>query len=250
VSEVSGGRSAADPKRFPTTRVSLVLAAGEGGTPRSREALATLCGIYWYPIYAYLRRLGYTADAAEDYTQGFFARLLDKNYLRQFERERGRFRSFLLGCLKHFLAHEQHWQRARKRGGGMSPLPLDHVFQDAERRYSREPRDESTPEKIFGRQWAMTLLGRVNARLEQEAASGPKAAHFDRLKALLTGADGELRYAQLAAELGTTEGAVKVAVHRLRQRFRECLREEIAQTLDGTDDIDGEIRYLMAALRT
>jgi RNA polymerase sigma-70 factor (ECF subfamily) len=250
MSEVSGGRSAADPRRFPTTRVSLVLAAGEGATERSQEALATLCGIYWYPIYAYLRRRGHSAEEAEDYTQGFFARLLDKNYLRQFERDRGRFRSFLLGCLKHFLAHEQHWQRAQKRGGGSALLPLENAFPDAERRYRREPRDEATPEKIFERQWAMTLVGRVHARLEREAAGGHNAAQFARLKVLLTGADGDARYAQLAAELGISEGAVMVAVHRLRQRFRECLLVEIAQTLDGADHIDGEIRYLMSALRS
>jgi RNA polymerase sigma factor (sigma-70 family) len=250
VSEVKDGRSAADPKRFPTTRVSLVLAAGENTTPQSQQALATLCGIYWYPIYAYLRRQGYPADQAEDFTQGFFTLLLDKHYLRQFERDRGRFRSFLLGCLKHYLSHEQRWRHARKRGGGHNLLPLESTFQDAERRYSREPREESTPEKIFERQWAMTLLGSVHARLEQEAANSPKAAQFQVLKPLLTGAAEDLRYGRCAAELGMSEGAVKVAVHRLRQRFRECLREEIAQTVAAEDEIDGEIRYLMAALRS
>jgi DNA-directed RNA polymerase specialized sigma24 family protein len=238
------------PGRFPTTRVSLVLAASAGATPQSREALSALCQMYWYPIYAYLRRRGYAVEEAEDFTQGFFALVLEKHYLRDFERERGRFRSFLLGCLKHFLAHQQSWQRAQKRGGGVAPLPLDDVIHSAESRYSREPRDECTPDKVFERQWATTVLERVQARLEEEAAGGAKAAQFQRLKALLTGDDRDIRYTALARELGITEGAVKVAMHRLRQRFRECLREEIAQTVAAPEEIGGEIRYLLAALRT
>jgi len=233
---------------FPTTRITLIHAARSGSGTQAQEALAALCRAYWYPIYAYVRRLGYPADEAEDLTQGFFTRVLEKHYLRDFQRERGRFRSFLLVSLKHFVANERDWAQAQKRGGGQTALALDDVLQDAERRYSLEPRDSVTPERIFERQWALAVLTRVQDLMVQEAAAAGTHAQFERLKGLLVGED-DIGYRALAAELDTTEGALKVAVHRLRQRFKERLREEIAETVASPDEVGDELRYLLAALR-
>ena len=233
---------------FPTTRITLIHAARSGSGTQAQEALAALCRAYWYPIYAYVRRLGYPADEAEDLTQGFFTRVLEKHYLRDFQRERGRFRSFLLVSLKHFVANERDWAQAQKRGGAQTVLPLDDVLQDAERRYSLEPRDSVTPERIFERQWALAVLTRVQDLMVQEAAAAGTHAQFERLKGLLVGED-DIGYRALAAELDTTEGALKVAVHRLRQRFKERLREEIAETVASPDEVGDELRYLLAALR-
>jgi RNA polymerase sigma-70 factor (ECF subfamily) len=235
---------------FPTTRISLIHAARSGSDPHAREAFSALCRAYWYPIYACVRRFGFSADEAEDLTQGFFTRVLQKNYLNDFERGRGRFRSFLLGALKHFIANERDAARALKRGGLTQALPLDDVLRDAERRYSLEPRDNLTPERIFERQWALAVLSRVFERLQAEAVESGKGAQFDHLKGLLVGEDTAIGYRALAAELDTTEGALKVAVHRLRQRFKERLREEIAHTVANPDDVGDELRYLMAALRS
>lgn len=227
--------------RFPTTRISLVLAAGGSPTSESREALASLCGIYWYPLYAYIRRQGHSADVAQDLTQGFFTRILEKNPFRTFEQERGRFRSFLLGALKHFLTDERDWATRLKRGGG--------IAEAGESRYSLEPQDDRTPEKLFEKQWALTLLDRVFARLQDEFASAGKSRHFERFKGFLNGEAPGVSYKQAAAELGMTEGAVKVAVHRLRGRFHEIMREEIAETVADPAEISEEIRYLLAAIR-
>jgi RNA polymerase sigma factor (sigma-70 family) len=233
---------------FPTTRITLIQAArGEPGG-QSREALSTLCNAYWSPIYAYVRRLGHTQEEAEDLTQGFFMRVLEKHYLHDFDRERGRFRSFLLGALKHYLANERDAARTLKRGGGRALLPLDDIL-DAERRYSLEPRTDLTPDRIFERQWALTVLGRVQDQLRGEAIRQGKEAQFERLKGLLVGEDSEVGYRTLASELGTTEGALKVAIHRLRQRFRELLREEIAHTVVDPHEIGGELRELFTAIR-
>ena len=233
---------------FPTTRITLIHAA-QGHSGQAQEALAALCRAYWYPIYAYVRRLGYPADAAEDLTQGFFTRVLEKHYLRDFQRERGRFRSFLLVSLKHFVANERDWAHAEKRGGGRTALTLDDVLHDAERRYSLEPRDSVTPERIFERQWALTVLTRVQDQMLEDAAAAGQLAQFERLKGLLVGEDSDVSYRALAAELDTTEGALKVAIHRLRKRFKERLREEIAHTVGSPDDVGEELRYLFAALR-
>jgi RNA polymerase sigma-70 factor (ECF subfamily) len=232
---------------FPTTRITLIHAARESG-PDAHEALSTLCTAYWYPIYAYVRRLGHGHDEAEDLTQGFFARVLEKHYLRDFDRQRGRFRSFLLGALKHFIANERDAARAQKRGGGRAPLPLDEVLQ-ADQRYGVEARSDLTPDRIFERHWALTVLTRAQNRLGEEAIRQDKGAQFDRLKGLLLGEDVGVGYRRLAEELNTTEGAVKVAVHRLRQRFRELLREEIAGTVTDPRDVGSELRDLVAAIR-
>jgi DNA-directed RNA polymerase specialized sigma24 family protein len=239
---------------FPTTRITLIHAAQGGSGPQALEALSALCRAYWYPIYAYVRRLGYSPDAAEDLTQGFFTRVLEKHYLRDFQRERGRFRSFLLVSLKHFVANERDRAQAQKRGGAQTALTLDDVLRsalhDAERRYSLEPRDSVTPERIFERQWALTVLTRVQDRMLEEADAAGQRVQFERLKGLLVGEDSDVGYRALAAELDTTEGALKVAIHRLRQRFKERLREEIAHTVASPDEVGDELRYLLAALRT
>jgi RNA polymerase sigma-70 factor (ECF subfamily) len=227
----------------------LIHAARSGSGAQAEEALATLCRAYWYPIYAYVRRLGYSPEEAEDLTQGFFTRVLEKHYLRDFQRERGRFRSFLLATLKHFVANERDRTHAQKRGGARPPLPLDEVLSTAEGRYTIEPRHDDTPERIFERQWAVALLARVQDRLHAEAEHDGKRAQFDRLKGLLIGENNDIGYRALAAELDTTEGALKVTVHRLRHRFKELLRDEIAQTVAHQEDVGDELRYLLTALR-
>ena len=235
-----------DPARFATTRWSIVLAAGQRSSPESREALAALCQTYWYPLYSFIRRHGFPPHDAQDLTQDFFVRLLDKNLLGVVDREKGRFRSFLLASLKHFLANERDRARAQKRGGGKTPLPLD--FETAEARFSLEPAHDFTPEKIFERRWALTTLEQVLGQLREEFARSGKAKLFDRLKVFLTGEKGSSSYADVAANLDMTAGAVKVAAHRLRRRYRELLRKLIAQTVAHPDDIDDEIRELFAAL--
>jgi RNA polymerase sigma factor (sigma-70 family) len=225
--------------RFPTTRISLVLAASMGSSSQARDAEATLYRIYWQPIYGYLRRLGHSAEDAQDLTQGFLTRLVEKNALRDFDRERGRFRSFLLGCLKHFLANERDAARTLKRGGGLVPVPLEDI----------EPRDDLTPEKIFEKQWALALLNRVLANLREEAVRAGKHEQFDRFRGFLSGDEDRTRYRQVAQELSMSEGAVKVAIHRLRQRFHEALREEVSLTVGDPEDVSDEIRYLIAAVR-
>jgi RNA polymerase sigma factor (sigma-70 family) len=234
---------------FPTTRITLIEAARADATSEARDALSLLCSAYWYPIYAYIRRLGYRPEDAEDLTQGFFARVLEKHYLRDFERERGRFRSFLLGALKHFVANERDRAQADKRGGASTTLPLDAVLHLAEHRYNLEPRHDLSPEKLFERQWALAVLGRAQQRLQAEAERDGKAAQFERLKSSLTGDDLGAGYRSIANDLNTTEGAIKVIVHRLRRRFRELLREEISHTVDDPAEVGHELRDLLAALR-
>jgi RNA polymerase sigma factor (sigma-70 family) len=233
-------------RQFATTRWSLVLAAGKRSSPQSSAALATLCENYWYPLYAYVRRRGHEANEAEDFTQAFFARLLEKNDLAAADPGRGRFRSFLLASLKHFLANEWDRARAEKRGGGRSVLSID--FGTAEERYRAEPSHDLTPERIFERRWALVLLENVLARLHDESAQAGKADSFDRLKGFLTGEQSAVTYGQLAAELNMSEGALKVAVHRLRRRYRELLRAEIEETVADAEEIDQEIRDLFSAL--
>jgi RNA polymerase sigma-70 factor (ECF subfamily) len=222
------------------------LAAGQRSSPQSSAALATLCENYWYPLYAYVRRRGHDADEAQDFTQAFFARLLEKNDLAAADPGRGRFRSFLLASLKHFLANEWDRARAEKRGGGRFVLSID--FRTAEERYRAEPSHDLTPEKIFERRWALMLLENVLARLHDESAQAGKMDSFDRLKGFLTGEQAAMTYGQLAAELNMSEGALKVAVHRLRRRYRELLRAEIEETVADPEEIDQEIRDLFAAL--
>ena len=229
---------------FGTTRWSIVLAAG-GATPSAEEALAALCRAYWYPLYAFVRRRGYGAEDAQDLTQGFFARLLQKNGLAAVDRKKGRFRSFLLASMQHFLANEWDRGRAQKRGGGIALISIDDA--EAERRYQNEPAEQITAEQLFDRRWALTLVDQVLARLGEEMAGAGKAAQFEALKFCLTGERGAA-YGEIARRLGTTEGALKVAIHRLRNRYRTLLRAEIAETVGSDADVDDELRHLFSAL--
>jgi RNA polymerase sigma-70 factor (ECF subfamily) len=231
--------------RFATTRWSLVLAAGAERSPAADEALAKLCEVYWYPLYAFLRGRGHTPHDAQDLTQAFFARLLEKKVLHHADPARGRFRSFLLTSLKNFEATERDRELARKRGGGVPVLSLE--FETAEGRLQLEPSTNETPEKVFDRRWALTLLDRVLTRLRDETMRG-KPQQFESLKVYLTGEQPQQRYAEAAAVLGMSEGAVKVAVYRLRRQFRDFVREEIAQTVSAPEQIEDEIRHLWSAV--
>ncbi len=234
--------------RFASTHWSVVLAAGQLESPESNEALATLCRVYWYPLYAYARRRFDRSDEAQDLTQGFFAELLEKAYLQAVDPKRGKFRSFLLTAFKHYLAKERDRAAAQKRGGGRRPIPLD--FQIGESRYLLEPADQQTPELVFERRWALTLLNQALTQLRQEFTNAGKQRLFEGLKESLMG-DGSCRpYSQLAANLDMTELAVKVAIHRLRRRYQEVIRAAIAQTVASPDDIDDELRDLFAAVRS
>jgi RNA polymerase sigma-70 factor (ECF subfamily) len=234
------------PSQFPTTRWTLVVAAGDPQRKEARSALVFLCENYWYPLYAYLRRRGYPADQAQDLTQEFFIRLLEGRYLDRADPEKGRFRSFLLTSLKFFVADEEDRHRARKRGGGMV-VPLE--FSSGEERYQREPAHGETPERIFERRWALSMLDRVVERLRNEFVHHGRAEHFERLKMFLLG-QSDAPYAELAREMNTSEGALKVAIHRLRKRYRELFRQEIADTVADPAEVESELRYLAAVLTT
>lgn len=229
---------------FVTTHWSAVLQAGRADSPPAEAALAELCQSYWYPLYAYLRRLGRSPEDAEDLTQEFFARLLAKNYLAEVDREKGRFRSFLLVALKRFLANEWDRVRAKKRGGGQATLSLDQAL--AESRYHLEPAHHVTPEVLFDRQWARTLLDQVLARLQQEHAETGRTELFERLRGCLSRESGDVPYAALGAPLRLTEAAVKMAVQRLRRRYRELLRQEIRRTVERPEEVEDELRHLFA----
>jgi RNA polymerase sigma-70 factor (ECF subfamily) len=235
-----------DPQ-FHTTQWSLIVAAAGQDGVAAKAALADLCQAYWYPLYAFLRRRGHNAEDARDLTQGFFATLLEKGYLGDADPERGRFRSFLLTAISRFAGKEYDRASAQKRGGNRSILSID--FGDGELRYQREPVDNWTPERIFERRWALTLLDRTLSRLRQEHEADDKLRLFEALKVFLTGESGAPPLRQLAERLELTEGAVKVAVHRLRQKYRELLRGEIAQTVGTDQDVDDELSYLLTALR-
>jgi RNA polymerase sigma-70 factor (ECF subfamily) len=228
--------------RFPTTRWSLIVSSRRRSTPKSREALASLCSTYWYPLYAYVRRQGESVEDAQDLTQGFLSRLLEKHYLDDFDRERGRFRTFLVAAFRHYVTNERHRVRAQKRGGKQPPLVLD--LQDAEQRYHLEPSHNLTPERVYERRWALTLLERTMERLRAESAS---QIRFNRLKVFLTGELGD-SYRDVAHDLGMNEGALKVAVHRLRRRYGDLLRAEIAQTVASPEDIKDELHYLLSVV--
>jgi RNA polymerase sigma factor (sigma-70 family) len=234
-------------ERFPTTDWSLVVAAGDPGAPRSKESLAELCGAYWYPIYAYIRHRGYPPEPARDLTQDFFARVLEKGLIAAANPDRGRFRSFLRTVCGHYLANRRDRDRAYKRGGGRSTLPIDSA--DAESRYTLEPAHELTPERIFDRSWALTLLSRVFDQLRREYEDAGRGIVIDELRAVLTEDPRAAPYSKIAARLGISEGAVRVAVHRLRRRYGILLRQEIAATVDDPAEVDDEIRALFAALR-
>jgi RNA polymerase sigma-70 factor (ECF subfamily) len=230
---------------FPATSWTLVVAAGDPRRKEARSALVSLCESYWYPLYAYLRRRGYPADQAQDLTQQFFMRVLEGRYLDHADPEKGRFRSFLLTSLKFFVADEKDRHRAQKRGGA-AVLPLE--FSSGEKRYQREPAHDETPERIFERRWAVLVLERVVDKLRNEFVHHGRPDHFERLKVFLLG-HSDAPYTTLAREMNTSEGALKVAVHRFRKRYRELLRQEIADTVADPADVDSELRYLAAALK-
>lgn len=233
--------------RFAATRWSIVLAAGgDHCATATRRALEDLIHAYWFPLYAFARRVGQAPSEAEDAVQGFFARLLEKKYLAQVDRSKGKFRSFLLAALKHFLAKERAMDRARKRGGGRAAVALDAM--DAEARYAVEPADEMTPERLFDRRWALAVLDQVLGRLGGEYIQGGKGKLYEAIEPSLTGGAGAIDYSQVSRELAMTEGAVRVAVHRLRRRYRDLLREEIAQTVDSPEQVEEEIAYLRNCL--
>jgi DNA-directed RNA polymerase specialized sigma24 family protein len=230
---------------FASTRWSVVLAARGQKTDdaKARAALTTLCHGYWYPLYAYVRRKGYSPHDAQDLTQDFFARLIEKDWLADVARERGRFRSFLLAAMKHFLANEWDKARAQKRGGGTMSISIHD--DGAESRYTAEPATVDD-ETLYDRRWALTLLDRVLTRLREDFAAAGKPDHFDALKGVLTGESAP--YAELALRLRTTEGAVKVTVHRLRDQYRRMLRAEIAETVTHPMEVEEELRHLFIVL--
>lgn len=223
-----------------------MLTACSGDTPRARVALGGLCQTYWYPLYAYVRRRGHPAHDAQDLTQEFFAQLLERHSLATASPQRGRFRSFLLTALNHFLANEWHKARTGRRGGGNPVTSLD--WAEAEKRYDLEPADHRSPDKLFEKQWALTLLSEVLNRLETEYQQDGKLELFTALKQTLTGTRESQPYLELAEKLDMNEGAIKVAVHRLRRRYRDLIRAAIADTLDETENIDDEMRHLFSAL--
>ncbi len=231
---------------FGTTHWSVVLSAGCADASGATAALEQLCHTYWYPLYAYVRRRGHAPADAQDLTQEFFARLLEGNWLAQADRSRGRFRSFLLMALNRFLAKEWHKSQAQKRGGGVRPLPL--LLDTVETRFGAEPALCTTPELEFDRQWAMALLEQAMGRLRQEYAADGKAELFEALKPCLVGERDTQPYAALATRFGMSEGAIKVAVNRLRHRYRERLREEVANTVVRSEEVDSEMRHLVRVL--
>lgn len=237
---------AIDPQ-FAATRWSVVLVAGRRSSPDSRRALESLCAAYWYPLYAYVRRRVADTNDAQDLTQAFFAELLAKNYVGSATVERGRFRAFLLTSLKHFLSKEWAKAKAQKRGGGKAPISLD--FESANSQYRVEPAWGLTAEQIYDREWAVALLGRIMRRLEVEAGEAGKPQQFEELKGFLIGEHAGATYSDVARTLGATEAAVKMAAHRMRQRYRELLREEITETVSSPEDVEDEIFKLFATLQ-
>lgn len=231
------------PPVFATTHWSAVIRAGRNDSPAAREAMAELCRVYWYPLYAYARRLGHDTHTAQDLTQEFFGRLLEKDYLGVADRRRGKFRWFLLTAFKCFLANEWDRARAQKRGGGQRPLSLDEL--DAEQRYRLEPVNPVSADLLFDKRWALMLLERVRGILRAEYEAAGKSRRFELLENCLPGERTSLGYADAGRELGLSEGAVKVEVHRMKKRFGELLRAEIVQTVADAGDVDEEIRYLI-----
>jgi len=232
--------------RFRTTKWSVVLSARARGEPGSKAALTQLCESYWYPLYVFVRRRGYGSDEALDLTQGYFLQLIERDYLKNVRPEAGKFRSFLLATLKHHISHETRRERTLRRGGGSQVISLDATA--ADQRYSLEPRDpRRTPDQDYERQWARAAIRHARERLERELDESGKGRQFRVLAQYLSG-DGERPYREVAAELETTEAAVKMAVPRLRRRYGRILREEIAQTVDAENEVEDEIRYLLAAI--
>jgi RNA polymerase sigma-70 factor (ECF subfamily) len=244
--EAESGCSSNSPQWFATTHWSLVLAAGHESASGAQEALEKLCGSYWFPLYAFVRRQGHNPHDAQDLTQEFFAWLLGSKHLSVADPERGKFRSFLLCRLKHFLSDERKKASAQKRGGGQALISLD--AQSAEERYGLEPLTELTPEVIFDRRWALTVMEQTVARLRAEYVAADRTELFEELRHFQAGEETSRSYAEVAARLGLSESAVKSAIYRLRQRHRDLLRQEIAQTVATPAEVEGEIRYLIAVM--
>ncbi len=235
-----------DGKGFAATRWTVVMtAASSEDSSNAAEALSELCKTYWYPLFAFLRRRGHATHEAEDLTQAFFANLLARDFLSNIDRRKGKFRSFLLASLKNFLSDERERTAAQKRGGGKTVMSLD--AHDAETRYQREPAHDLTPEKLYEKQWALSVLEHVLGRLREESIACGKFALHEALQGTLTDDRAE-SYADIARTLGMTEGAIKTAAHRLRRRYRELLYDDIAQTVAEPVDVEEEIRYLMSCL--
>jgi RNA polymerase sigma-70 factor (ECF subfamily) len=230
-------------RRFTTTHWSVVLGAGEEASPEAEAALTRLCQTYWLPVYAFVRKRGHSPEQAQDLTQAFFANFLEKQHVTKARRERGRFRSFLMTSVENFLRNENDRAHALKRGGGRRPLSIDE--QDAEARYLCEPSTETDPAKAFEQRWAATLLNTVLGRLQVEFGATGRGDLFEALQAHLWGDAESTPYPELAEQFGLTLANVKVTAHRLRQRYRELLREEIAHTVALPSDVDDEIRHLM-----
>ena len=231
--------------RFNETHWTTVLAAGQKNS-QAKEALQKLCQIYWYPLYVFVRRQGHGKHDAEDLTQEFFARLLTRDDLATVDREKGKFRSFLLASMKHFLANEWDKAQAKKRGGGKQILSIN--VQDFESKYAMEPAHAITPDKLYDRRWAMTVLEQVMAKLRKEMRAEGKMDQFEQMKIFLAGSKGDVHYSKVAENLGISEIAVKTAVHRLRKRYRLLLIAEIANTVETKQDVEQELRHLLAAL--
>jgi len=239
--------SVARGSEFNTTLWTEVMLAGETASPESAAALESLCRTYWYPLYAFVRRQGHDAHSAQDLTQSFFSDLLQKRSLNALDREKGKFRSYLLARLKNFLANEWTYERRQKRGSGQAIFSLDEAL--AEGRYGQEPQDAATPERLYERRWAQTILDEVFRKLAMDYEGAEQAKRFETLKVFLVETEDAVSYAAAAGRLGMTESAVKSAIHRLRQRYRELFRAEIANTVATSSEVDEEIRYFFSVLR-
>jgi len=233
-------------RRFPTTRWSVVRAAGRTTSPASRAALESLCATYWSPVHAFVRRTGHTADEASDLTQAFFARVIEKGDFGNARDTLGRFRTFLLTTVRHFLSNQADYDHAAKRGGGYVHVPLGPTA-DGDARPVPDPASDETPESIFEQRWALTVIDTAMARLERESAGADDPRLFETLRPFLTGDEGA-SYADAAHVLQKAEGTVRVAVHRLRRRFGQCLRETLADTVDDPADVAAELSYLLDVL--
>jgi RNA polymerase sigma factor (sigma-70 family) len=245
IADRNNAQAAGSSEWFEATHWSVVVSAGRQESPQAHQALGKLCQTYWYPLYVFVRRQGQHPEDAKDLVQGFFAKVIEKNYVADAEREKGRFRSFLLLTLKRYMANEWDHANREKRGGGKEIISLD--AQTTEMRFKTEPADEMSPEKAYERQWALTLLHQVLDRLSAELHAAGKGRVFEELKVFLNGEKGG-SYVEVGARLGMSESAIKVAVHRLRLRYRELLKLEIANTVSGPDAIKDEINNLFAAL--
>ncbi|HEX4121121.1 MAG TPA: sigma-70 family RNA polymerase sigma factor [Verrucomicrobiae bacterium] len=233
-------------RQFPSTHWSVVVAAGDTQSLGSSQALEKLCRAYWYPLYAFVRRRGWGAHDSQDLTQAFFAHLLEYKAFGKADTNRGKFRSFLLASLTNFLSNERDKAQRLKRGGGVEIVPLD--MEEGEKRYYCEPASHESPETIFARQWAQTVVEQVAGRLREELVSAGQGERFETLKDFIMGDSPEISYAEAAGRLGLSVAAVTSAIHRMRSRFRELFRDEIANTVEESDKTDEEIRYLLTAL--